>query len=169
MKIKSENDCIAIIGMGCRLPSQINNINDYWNSLLVGKNVIGPIPDGRWENNWYKSKKLNAGFLSEVDTFDAKFFTISPREAKTIDPQQRLLLEVCWESLENSGITLTELNKDKVGVFIGLSSLEYSSFEKIEKLDGYSITGNSASLSSGRISYTFGFNGPSIRNRLSLP
>ncbi|HGM5493480.1 TPA: type I polyketide synthase, partial [Serratia fonticola] len=154
--------------MGCKFSDGINSVADYWDYIFAGKNVARDIPKGRWGDYLIKSDKksltdkLKGGFLSEVDAFDANFFGISPREAKSIDPQQRLLLEVCWESLENSGITLNELSKNRVGVFIGLSSQEYGVLEGEEKFDGYSLTGNSASLASGRISYTFGFTGPSM-------
>ncbi|WP_316044557.1 type I polyketide synthase, partial [Serratia ficaria] len=168
MHKKSEFENIAIVGMSCKFPDGVNSVADYWGYIISGKNVAGNIPKERWGNYSIKSDnknfsdKLKGGFLSEVDTFDAGFFGISPREAKSIDPQQRLLLEVCWESLEHSGLTLSELKNNSVGVFIGLSSQEYGLVEGEEQFDGYSLTGNSASLASGRISHAFGFTGPSI-------
>ena len=33
-------DSIAIIGIGCRLPGDINSINDFWQVLKNGKDVI---------------------------------------------------------------------------------------------------------------------------------
>ncbi|WP_255330929.1 MULTISPECIES: type I polyketide synthase, partial [unclassified Serratia (in: enterobacteria)] len=166
--MKSEFENIAIVGMGCKFSDGINSAADYWRYISSGKNVAINIPRERWGNYSIESddnplaEKLKGGILSDIDAFDARFFGISPREAKSIDPQQRLLLEVCWESLENSGMTLNELNKNRVSVFIGLSSQEYGMLEGEEEFDGYSLTGHSASLASGRISYSFGFTGPSM-------
>ncbi|TYK78990.1 hypothetical protein E0F50_09905, partial [Streptococcus pyogenes] len=60
------------------------------------------------------------GFLQEaIDTFDAAFFSISPREAATLDPQQRLLAEVAWESLEDAGLPADKLAGSPTGVYVG--------------------------------------------------
>ncbi|EKK3319950.1 polyketide synthase, partial [Salmonella enterica] len=166
--MKSKNEQIAVVGMGCRFADGINTVDNYWAYINAGKNVAKEIPAGRWTSQECKiamdkvAEKLKGGFLNQVDNFDAGFFSISPREAERIDPQQRLLLEVCWESFENSKITLKQVEKNKVGVFMGISSQEYCALNELAQFDGYSLTGSSASLISGRISHVFGFSGPSI-------
>ncbi len=92
------------------------------------------------------------GFLDQIDSFDPQFFSISPREAEQIDPQQRLLLEVCYEALENAGRTPERLAGTRSGVFVGISSNEYSRIAHAESIDPYSTTGNAASIAANRIS-----------------
>ena len=98
-----------------------------------------------------------------MDLFDPQFFGISPRVAETMDPQQRLLLEVSWEGLENAGIAATRLAGTRTGVFIGISSNDYSRLNAGHSLgsDGYSGTGNAFSIAANRLSYLLDLRGPS--------
>ncbi|MFZ1154717.1 MAG: SDR family NAD(P)-dependent oxidoreductase, partial [Solirubrobacteraceae bacterium] len=104
------------------------------------------------------------GFLHEAAEFDADFFGISPREALAMDPQQRLLLEACWEAVEDSRLDPRSLQGSQTGVFAGISSQDYHHFEyeMPAGLEGYGVTGGASSVVSGRVAYTFGFEGPAV-------
>src|SRR6185312_5313879 len=106
----------------------------------------------------------NSCFIDRVDGFEPLFFRISPREAVGIDPQQRLLLEVTWEALEDAAIPPPSLVGSQTGVFIGISTNDYSALlSRTVHGSGSNASagaGNAASVASGRLSYTFGFQGP---------
>jgi acyl transferase domain-containing protein len=104
------------------------------------------------------------GFVGGVDLFDADFFGISPREAACIDPQQRLLMEVAWEALEDAGQAPERLAGEPVGVFVGISTDDYSRLHRrsVGAGDVYDLTGNAASVAANRLSYQFDFRGPSL-------
>jgi hypothetical protein len=105
----AKKEPIAIIGIGCRFPGGANDPETFWQILHEGIDAISEVPSDRWNIDEYydpdpdspgKMYVRNAGFIREVDRFDAKFFGITPREATNIDPQQRLLLEAGWEAVE---------------------------------------------------------------------
>lgn len=164
---------IAIIGMSCRLPLA-DNLEQYWQLLSRGQDAIRPIPSERWDVRAYydsepdKPGKMyvqQAGFIDNVDQFDAAFFNISPREALNLDPQQRLLLEVAWQAIENAGLTEAQLAGSKTGVFVGISSSDYTSrvlAQGQNAINAYAGTGNAISTASGRLSYYLGLKGPSL-------
>ena len=106
----------------------------------------------------------HGGFLDGATEFDAGLFGISPHEALGMDPQQRLLLETSWEALEHGGINPLSLRRAKVGVFVGLMNSSYASgaTEIPAETEAHAALGNSTSIASGRISYTFGLEGPSV-------
>lgn len=79
-----------------------------------------------------------------------------------MDPQQRLLLKTSWETFEHAGIPPHTLRGSGTGVFTGLAGTDYRTAELPGELEGYTGVGNLASVASGRISYTFGFEGPSV-------
>ena len=167
------NDPIAIVGMGCKFPGGVNNPEDYWNLLCSAKDAIVDIPKDRWDVNefYHENTELpgkmyvkKGGFLQEdIGMFDARFFGISSREAIGMDPQQKLLLETSWEALEYGGINPLSLSGTRTGVFIGATGSEYALLPRtLEGLNGHSATGAAANTISGRLSYLFRTQGPSI-------
>jgi acyl transferase domain-containing protein/NAD(P)-dependent dehydrogenase (short-subunit alcohol dehydrogenase family) len=166
----------AIIGMACRLPGGANDPAAFWDLLRRGGDACGPVPPERWESDRFfnpsqdapgQTHAARANFLDvPVDGFDAPFFGISAKEAISLDPQQRLLLEVSWESLEDAGIDPTSLRGSRTGVFMGLASDDYAQAHRhsgrLDLIDGYALTGTCFAPAAGRVSYTFGFEGPSM-------
>lgn len=171
---QKQREPIAIIGIGCKFPGGVNNTNDYWQLLLEQRDAISEIPDDRWDNEAYydaDSSKLgtiatrHGGFIDDPDLFDANFFDISPREARSLDPQQRLILEVTWEALENAGIRPASLRETKTGVFTGISTSDYYQLlagRAPEEIDSYMGSGNAHSIAAGRLSFLLGLRGPSM-------
>ena len=164
---------IAIVGIGCRYPGS-SNVEELWQNLLAGKDLIGPYPGGRfpeldrlYASAHEKSGRVftdRGGFLSNVESFDAQFFEISPRESVYIDPQQRVLLEAAWEALEDAGLVRSKYEGSRTGVFVGLWTNEYEArlYESGNPPDFYSVTGCGRASASGRVSFTFGLEGPSV-------
>ncbi|MBM4796767.1 SDR family NAD(P)-dependent oxidoreductase [Streptomyces sioyaensis] len=151
---------IAIVGMGCRYPGGVTSPEDLWRVVNEGTDVIGQFPTDRgWDTDALydptpgrpgRSYVREGGFLYDAAEFDPVFFGLSPREAPETDPQQRLLLETTWEAFERAGIDPAGLKGSRTGVFAGLMYHDYA---------GGSTAG---SLVSGRVAYTFGFEGPAV-------
>ncbi|MEX2601917.1 MAG: type I polyketide synthase [Balneolaceae bacterium] len=173
---KRQSEAIAIVGASCRFPGGAHDTDSYWDILLNGRDVISEVPADRWNGDDYydpdpdvpgKICSLLGGYLSQpVSAFDARFFGISPREAESMDPQQRLLLELCWEALEHANMVPGDLFKSNSGVFMGISSLDNATRiigeAPLTDIDGYYGTGIALAPVAGRISYYFGFTGPSF-------
>lgn len=166
---RRQND-IAIIGMACRLPGGINDPQALWELLKNGRHVIGPMPRGRW--TWppgidpaHEHRGIDqGGFLDDIESFDASFFRISPKEAALMDPQQRILLELAWETLNNGDLCVESQAGSRTGVFIGASGSDYRLLLEQEKIpaQAHMTTGNSMAVLANRISYFFDFNGPNL-------
>ncbi|WJV44909.1 type I polyketide synthase [Streptomyces flavofungini] len=159
------DDPIAIVSMSCRYPGGATSPDALWRLVSEGTDAISVFPADRgWENSGAAAYKAEGGFLYDAAEFDAAFFGISPREALSIDPQQRLLLETSWELFERAGIAPTSVKGGQTGVFIGSGYQGYGDGveEPPEGVEGYLLTGNAGAVVSGRLSYSFGLEGPAV-------
>lgn len=170
-KMVSRDD-IAIIGMSCRFPGA-ENVEQFWQNLLDGVDSVSEIPDDRWDVDQFfsadrqpgKMYTKEGGFLEDIGHFDAELFNISPQEACWIDPQHRMLLENSYTALENAGIATAPLVDNNVGVFMGIMGQDYAFLPRLENskiVEAFQGAGLSHSAGVGRISYVFGFEGPSV-------
>ncbi|WP_230865929.1 phthiocerol type I polyketide synthase PpsB [Mycobacterium canetti] len=164
---------VAVVGIGCRFPGDVDGPESFWDFLVAGRNAISTVPADRWDADaFYHPDPLTpgrmttkwGGFVPDVAGFDAEFFGITPREAAAMDPQQRMLLEVAWEALEHAGIPPDSLGGTRTAVMMGVYFNEYQSMlaANPQNVDAYSGTGNAHSITVGRISYLLGLRGPAV-------
>ncbi|MEE1943324.1 SDR family NAD(P)-dependent oxidoreductase [Streptomyces sp. TRM 70361] len=166
----ADDEPIAIIGMSCRFPGGVDSPEALWRLVRDGVDAMGDFPADRgWDLDSLlghdgPSRTRSGGFLDDIAAFDAGLFGISPHEALAMDPQQRMLLETAWEAFERAGIDPTSVRRSETGVFAGTNGQDYLALllGSEAATEGHLGTGNSASVLSGRVSYTFGLRGPAL-------
>ena len=167
---------IAVVGMACRFPGA-PDVAAFWRLLEAGENAVSEGVPGsgvgrvgalfRDATDQREACRF-AGFIDDVDRFDAPFFRISPVEAQMLDPQQRLMLETSWQALEDAGIDPDGLKGSRTGVYAGISTNDYRGVI-LEALDTaepasslYAVSGTSYNTAIGRVAFALGLQGPAI-------
>jgi acyl transferase domain-containing protein/surfactin synthase thioesterase subunit/acyl carrier protein len=163
---------IAIIGMSCRFP-EAKDLAAFWEMLVEGKSAITEIPQERWDIEAYydadltaanKTNQRHGGLLNDIHHFDPLFFNISPAEATEMSPSQKLMLELTWEAIENSGMPFKRALGSKAGVYVGniWNDFEHYRKHKNATVTSHSAVGQSSNIIANRVSFSFGFSGPSL-------
>jgi len=165
---------VAIIGMSCRFPGQVDSAEAFRELLWNGTDAISRVPADRWNAAAFTDADPDAagkivsafgGFIDDVGRFDAEFFGVSPREAENMDPQHRLLLETTWRALEHANLPPAQLRGTDTGVFAGICTYDYAIRHLVANkapVTAHFGTGNALSAAAGRLSYLFGFTGPAL-------
>lgn len=162
---------IAVVGIGCRFPGGVRNIDGLNGLLASGRTVRSAVPADRWGPEFYDPEGrdgtalINVGaFLPDIDRFDSTYFGVSPREARLIDPQQRLLMEVAWEAMSDAGRTRQSWAGSRTAVFVGLVATDYTLLQSktlgTAAVGAHYATGVEPSFTAGRVAYAFDLHGP---------
>ena len=169
---RQKNANIAIVGMSCRFPSA-DDPEELWDLLEQGRDTCKQIPKDRFDVDTHydaTGKRNNAShtpygcFVEKPGLFDPRFFNMSPREATETDPMHRLALVTAYEALEMSGFVLNSTpstQQDRVGTFYGQTCDDWREVNAAQNIETYFIPGGVRAFAPGRISYYFGFRGPS--------
>jgi acyl transferase domain-containing protein/thioesterase domain-containing protein len=166
---------LAIIGMSGRFPGA-KDCEEFWKNLSNGVESIeffsdevalasGADPELIGNPHFIKAH----GVLENVEYFDAKFFNMTPREARILDPQHRVFLEAAWEAMENAGYD-PEKYDGQVGVYAGTAFSTYLlrnilpnnlvRFQTIDRLE-MALTNHKDTMPM-RVSFHMNLTGPSI-------
>lgn len=162
---------IAVIGISASFAGS-KTLEEYWDNLIQGRNLIGEIPSDHFEYQKYydpdskgddKMYTKWGGFLNNVDKFDAPFFRISRREAQVMDPQLRLLLQHIYHAMEDAGYAGT-IRGSKTGMYVGCCFHDYQ--QKMDRMgmpvSPHDATGNALTMLANRPSYYLDLKGPSV-------
>ncbi|MCJ1282148.1 hypothetical protein MMC26_001471 [Xylographa opegraphella] len=165
-------DAVAIVGASCRLPGA-NSMEELWDLISSGTSRHVEVPTDRFDisgsfrasqdRKFTDKRKFYGNFIDQVDNFDHAFFRTNPKEALNMDPQQRVLLELAYQAMESSGYLGSHQREsgDTVGCFIGASFAEYLDNTNAHPPTAYTSTGTIRAFLCGKISYYFGWSGPS--------
>ncbi|KAH7489416.1 Reducing polyketide synthase [Fusarium oxysporum f. sp. matthiolae] len=168
------SSAIAVIGVSGRFPGDATSPRHLWDLLKEGRNALSDVPESRFNiDGFYHPDGGRAGTLntkqgyflkSDVDKFDAGFFSITPEEARGMDPTQRILLELAYEGLENAGLKIDEVANQHMSCYIGACQHDYWDLQAydMDSAPKYTATGTGTALLSNRISWFFNLKGPSV-------
>jgi len=147
--LKFKKNEVVISAMSCKFPSSAETLTHFWDMLLSREDQIKP----------HASRgDFEAGFLNDdISNFDHRYFNISEAEAQTMDPQQILALELAELLWKDAGIDPNQLDKNRIGVYIGTWNQEFAG----DKGSVYYPTGTNPSMIAARISYHYDLRGPS--------
>ncbi|TDD89141.1 type I polyketide synthase [Actinomadura rubrisoli] len=166
-------EAIAIVGAACRFPGGIDDLDQLWEALSTGRDLVGQVPPDRFEADRFvdesmprkgKSYTAAGGFLGDVAGFDAGYFGISPREAAQMDPQHRLLLEMAAEALDDAAIDPATWAGTDAAVYVGISDTSYGALQMLatDTVNPYTMPGAASSIAANRLSHFLDLRGPSM-------
>lgn len=165
---------IAIIGIGCRLPGDVGNAEDFWRLLSEGGSGWSVVPKDRWNVDAFyhpdgtsiQSYNAKSGYFmsQDVTDFDSRFFGFAHNEADVTDPQQRILLETTFEALENAGIPMESVKGSDTAVYAALFARDYDriGYKNLEGLSQFHIPGTGEAIIANRVSHFFDLRGVSM-------
>lgn len=163
---------IAIVGMACRLPGDINKPQDLWEHVSKGRSSAQDVPQSRFHANSFLSSDPSRPGLPaiarghfidrDVQAFDHRFFDISKADAGAMDPQHKQLLEVVYECLESSGTPMDQIRGANIGCYCSIFTSDYHDMQMRdpENLPTFMPIGTARSMLANRVSYAFDLRGP---------
>ena len=152
---------VVITGIGALTPIG-NNLEDYWNNLLMGKSGAGPIT--LFDASEYKTK-----FACEVKNFEPTNF-VHRKDARKMDRFCQFAMAVSEEAISDSKLISNNSNLDRIGVIwgsgIGGLGTFYNEAKSVSKdktrprFNPFFIPKIIADIPAGHISIKYGFKGP---------
>ncbi len=154
---------VVITGLGALTPIG-NNIEEYWNGLVNGVSGAAPITN-------FDAAKFKTRFACELKDFDVNQF-INRKEARKMDKFTQYAMVASDEAIQDSGLDVEKIDKDRVGVIWGAGIggidtfeqqvLEFAAGDGTPKFNPFFIPKMIADIAPGMISIKNGFRGPNF-------
>jgi 3-oxoacyl-[acyl-carrier-protein] synthase II len=154
---------VVITGLGVVTPVG-NDLETFWKSLIEGKSGIGKIQA-------FDISNYDCQIAGEVRDFDPKPFFKNPKDVRRTDRFVQLAMAAAKMSMQDSGIDLEKVNRDRFGAIIssgigGLKTLE-DQFSTLmnkgpQRVSAFTIPMLISNMASGIISMEFGLRGPNM-------
>ena len=156
---------VVVTGLGALTPVG-NNVTETWENLVNGVSGAGPITH-------FDTTNFKTQFACEVKNFKVNEH-LDRKEARKMDLYTQYAIVAAKEAIEDSGMDLETVDKNKIGVIYGvgiggLSTLEDELFnyaltkDKLgPKFNPFFIPKMIADIASGHISIMYGFHGPNF-------
>ncbi len=154
---------VVVTGMGALTPVG-NTAPETWENLLNGVSGAGPITH-------FDASNFKTQFACEVKGFKVTDF-IDRKEARKMDLYEQYAVVAAMEAVKDTGADLEKLDKNRVGVVLGVGIGGLHTFE--EEAGNYAVNGAEmgpkynpffipkmiADIASGQIAINYGFHGP---------
>jgi 3-oxoacyl-[acyl-carrier-protein] synthase II len=154
---------VVITGIGVVSPVG-NDLETFWTSLKEGKSGIGHITA-------FDISQYDCKIAGEVRNFDPKTVFKNPKDVRRTDRFVQLAMGAAKMSIQNSGLDLEKVDRDRFGTIIssgigGLKTLE-DQFTVLRnkgpsRTSPFTIPMLISNMASGVISMEFGLRGPNL-------
>lgn len=154
---------VVITGLGLISPVG-NTVAEAWSNLLAGRSGITRI-------SRFDPANFPVQIAGEVKDFDVAKY-LSPKEARRMDVFIHYGLAAGIDAIKDSGLEITDANRDRIGVNIGsgiggLPMIEDTHKTYVEiggprKISPFFIPGTIINMISGNLSIMFGLKGPNL-------
>lgn len=153
---------VVVTGLGAVTPLG-NNTEDIWNNLVAGVSGAAPI-------TLFDASQFKTQFACEVKNLKVNDY-IDRKEARKMDRYAQLAIISAMQAIQDSGMNLEEIDKNRVGVIYGVGIGGIKTFEEEvgywaqhqengPKFNPFFIPKMIADIASGHISIMYGFHGP---------
>ncbi|MFB6549726.1 beta-ketoacyl synthase N-terminal-like domain-containing protein [Streptomyces sp. NPDC056405] len=156
---------VAVIGVAAQLPGAAT-YDQFWDVLLAGQDRVEPAPAHRralcapvLDDADEDPDFLHAAWLDDIDRFDARFFDVTPADARAMDPQQRRFLQVAYHCLEDAG-QAGRVRGTRTGVYVSAALGDYSS--DVVEMTPSAVPGVIPSFAASRLSFLYDLRGPAF-------
>jgi 3-oxoacyl-[acyl-carrier-protein] synthase II len=153
---------VVVTGLGAIGPVG-NDVPTTWDSIVAGRSGIGPIT--RFDASTFRTK-----IAGEVKGFDAASI-IPAKEVRRFDTFIHYGTAAAVEALRDSGIEVTDANRERIGCSIGsgiggLPMIEDNHGEFVNRgarrISPFMIPGSIINMIGGNVSIMYGLKGPNI-------
>ncbi|WP_234572843.1 beta-ketoacyl-ACP synthase II [Rhodohalobacter sp. 614A] len=153
---------VVITGIGAFTPVG-KTAPDFWNGLISGKSGVRPIEH-------FDTSDLPTKFAGQIENYDSNDY-FDRKEARRLDPVTQYAIISSDEAIEDSGIDLEKINKDRVAVLIGTGIGGMQTFyEQSVSLHESGARGVNPffipmlipDMPAGQVSIKYGFRGPNF-------
>lgn len=153
---------VVVTGIGALTPVG-KTAPDFWNGLISGKSGVRPITH-------FDTSDLPTKFAGQIEDYDSNDY-LDRKEARRMDPVTQYALISSEEAIQDSGVDLDSINKDRVAVLIGTGIGGMQTFYEqsvtlhesgARRVNPFFIPMLIPDMPAGQVSIKYGFRGPNF-------